>query len=215
MPDLRLVKGTRGEVDRAALGHLSDLIARAEASVVILDPWAKLHAAEENSNSLMALVHDALREVRVRRDVAMVVMHHKSIKPRKEGDPGSRGATAIEDGADTVLTLEETDSLRHTFRLKASKVRAGRAPRARALVRDWMMRYAVAADETALVTPEDVAKALKAAVIQARACGHNAAVAAMQEAEAAGYVETRSAGPGKPTSWTLTAAGQAAAEATA
>ncbi|MBZ0269101.1 bifunctional DNA primase/polymerase, partial [bacterium] len=101
LPDLRKPE------DRQAI--IAAVRARS-AKLLLLDPFALLHSASENSNDEMLEVLRGLHEIRVQADVTPVVVHH----PRK-GKPGQddggfdamRGAGAIAAHARVILRLAE------------------------------------------------------------------------------------------------------------
>ena len=76
--------------DRAAIIRLAR---RQSLDVLILDPFALLHSAEENSNPEMGKVMRTLHEIKERGAVTLVVAHH----PRKKS-----GDSASDDGIDSM-----------------------------------------------------------------------------------------------------------------
>jgi hypothetical protein len=125
-----------------AWGDLERLISEFKPDVIILDPLAELHTAEENNNTALRHVLAYIRSLTQRFDCAAVVIHHI----RKGGEAGDmdavRGAGSLVGAARTVFTVtpmspEEADTFgiahaqrRGFFRLdnaKANYVEAGEA----------------------------------------------------------------------------------------
>ena len=112
------------EADLAAFG----------ADVLIVDPLAELHDAEENNNSAMRGVLAAFRDLARRLNLAVLIVHHGRKGQAVAADPDAgRGASSIVGACRTVLTIvgmtpEEgaafglgPDAHRHFFRLDVGK----------------------------------------------------------------------------------------------
>jgi hypothetical protein len=92
------------------IGHLETLlrqyIKRDQPDIVILDPFVKLHALEENDNGAMDFVCDLLTKLAIEYDIAVDVPHHTKKGTLTAGDADNgRGASGIRDAARLVYTL--------------------------------------------------------------------------------------------------------------
>jgi len=116
------------------------------ATVLILDPLICFHTAPENENSAMRRVLDRVTVLCRRTHCAAIISHHFG-KPR-EGmeDVGhrSRGASAIRDWADTLITLtpKKTDPL-PILRVDFPKVRNGKPIRSLLIERGEHLTHTV------------------------------------------------------------------------
>ena len=85
---------------------LSETIKRRHIDVVILDPFVKAHAVEENANGQIDIVANILAKIAIENDCAVDAPHHVS---KGTADPGNadrgRGASAFKDAARLVYTL--------------------------------------------------------------------------------------------------------------
>jgi hypothetical protein len=122
-------------VSGALAAKLARTITERKIDVVSLDPFVKSHSVEENSNSMIDEVVQALAEVATQFDIAIDVPHHAA---KGQPDPGNanrgRGASAMKDAARLVYTLtpmspEEGQALglneadrRRMIRLDSAKV---------------------------------------------------------------------------------------------
>jgi hypothetical protein len=117
-----------------AMQALEDLIVQSGASVVICDPLAELHNAEENDNTAMRAVVAAFRSLARRLNVAVLILHHDRKGASTPGDMDRmRGASAVSGAVRVALTLstmspEEAekfgvppDQRRRHFRLDGAK----------------------------------------------------------------------------------------------
>lgn len=116
------------------------------ATVLILDPLICFHTAAENDNSAMRRVLDRVTVLCRRTHCAAIISHHFG-KPR-EGteDVGhrSRGASAIRDWADTLITLtpKKADPL-PILRVDFPKVRNGKPIRSLLIERGEHLTHTV------------------------------------------------------------------------
>lgn len=100
----------------AAWDALVRLIEERLPDVVILDPFAELHTADENDNSALRQVVARLRDLAAQHDLAVVLVHHTR-KGAMAGDMDSiRGAGGLVYAARIALTVspmsaEEADDL--------------------------------------------------------------------------------------------------------
>jgi RecA-family ATPase len=80
--------------------------------VVVLDPLVAFHGVDENNNTYMHRLLDALRDGIREADAALILVHHEA-KPAelpRLGGARLRGASAIHGAADNViLMLPEKD----------------------------------------------------------------------------------------------------------
>jgi hypothetical protein len=100
-----------------AMAALGDLVREAGASVLVVDPLAELHNAEENDNTAMRAVVAAFRQFAREAGIAVVILHHHR---KGQADPGAadaiRGAGSITAAVRVALTLstmsqQEADAL--------------------------------------------------------------------------------------------------------
>jgi AAA domain len=94
---------------------LVDVLIERQVSVLILDPFVKLHLCSENDNGQMDYVMVVLKEIAIRANCAIWLIHHSG-KAGVTMDPnGSRGASSIIGAARvsetlTVLTEKEREA---------------------------------------------------------------------------------------------------------
>ena len=118
----------------AALQQLEDLCAETGAEVLICDPLAELHNAEENDNTAMRAVIAAFRSMAQRLGIAVLILHHDRKGNNAPGDMDRvRGASAIIGAVRVMMTLttmsnEEADKFgippdqrRRHFRIDGAK----------------------------------------------------------------------------------------------
>ena len=105
-----------------ALDALAEIIDAAGISVLILDPLAELHTAEENANTELRAVIARFRELAIARNIAVLLVHHTRKGPLKPGDPDiARGASATIGAVRTMLTLlPMTEDEAESFGLSAA-----------------------------------------------------------------------------------------------
>jgi hypothetical protein len=91
------------------IAALRALISELEIDLLILDPMASMHSINENSNSEMATLLDALREIADKEKCGIEIVHHSTKEARKGGAAmgaeQARGASAITDAARSVRAL--------------------------------------------------------------------------------------------------------------
>jgi RecA-family ATPase len=81
-------------------------IERHRPDLVVLDPYVKLHALEENDNGAMDFVCDLLATLAVEYDIAIDAPHHTKKGQLTPGDADAgRGGSAIRDAGRLVYTL--------------------------------------------------------------------------------------------------------------
>jgi hypothetical protein len=81
-------------------------IERRRPDLVVLDPYVKLHALEENDNGAMDFVCDLLATLAIEYDIAIDAPHHTKKGQLTPGDADSgRGASATRDAGRLVYTL--------------------------------------------------------------------------------------------------------------
>jgi hypothetical protein len=117
-----------------AMDALERLCVETGASVLVCDPLAELHNAEENDNTAMRAVVAAFRGMAQRLGIAVMVLHHDRKGNNAPGDMDRmRGASAITGAVRVMLTLttmsqEEADKFgiapedrRRHFRIDGAK----------------------------------------------------------------------------------------------
>jgi hypothetical protein len=81
-------------------------IERRRPDLVVLDPYVKLHALEENDNGAMDFVCDLLATLAIEFDIAIDAPHHTKKGQLTPGDADSgRGASATRDAGRLIYTL--------------------------------------------------------------------------------------------------------------
>ena len=77
--------------------------------VFVLDPFSGCHGLSENDNTHMVMVKDILNDIAEECRCSVVVVHHSRKKNGKGGHEveDARGASALTDGARTVLVFNE------------------------------------------------------------------------------------------------------------
>ncbi|MBU4357349.1 MAG: bifunctional DNA primase/polymerase [Proteobacteria bacterium] len=121
VPNIQLVdRKFRADIGNARdLQKITDLIQKAGAEIVILDPLSSYHHANENDNMAMRRVLDNLTEISAATNVAWIVVHHEG-KPSedRQGKWRFRGASSIRDWADTMIGLiHKSNNEKKTLRL--------------------------------------------------------------------------------------------------
>lgn len=93
-------------VPTKALEALEQLLMETEADVLVCDPLAELHNAEENDNTAMRAVVAAFRGLAQRLGIAVLILHHDRKGNNAPGDMDRlRGASAITGAVRVLLTL--------------------------------------------------------------------------------------------------------------
>jgi RecA-family ATPase len=99
-------------LDTKFLDHAEQQIRECKATVVWYDPLVSFHNRNENDNVAMRNVLDAITYMNRKTGAASIVIH-QFWQPGKKGDEiplryRLRGASAIRDWADTIITLRST-----------------------------------------------------------------------------------------------------------
>jgi hypothetical protein len=93
-------------VPTAAMDALEALCKETGADVLVCDPLAELHNAEENDNTAMRAVIAAFRGLAKRLNIAVLLLHHDRKGNNTPGDMDRlRGASAITGAVRVLLTL--------------------------------------------------------------------------------------------------------------
>jgi len=89
-----------------SLGRLAATLARSRPGLLLLDPLIRLHRADENSASEMAVVLDGLRDLARAQSTAILVVHHAR-KAAAGNSPGAglRGSSDLAAFGDSNLIL--------------------------------------------------------------------------------------------------------------
>jgi hypothetical protein len=96
------------QANEAAIEALETLIDDSGAEIVCIDPLSSFHGVNENSNSEVRTLMDALRGVSHRKSVSFHMVHHsvkEAIQNKTLGAEGARGASAFLDACRIVRTL--------------------------------------------------------------------------------------------------------------
>jgi putative DNA primase/helicase len=90
--------------------HLRDIVAKLDAGLVILDPWAELIAGEENSSSEMRPAIKAARALTLPSRAAVMVVHHlgKDVQGKRRIDR-VRGTSAFKAATRALYFVERQD----------------------------------------------------------------------------------------------------------
>jgi hypothetical protein len=90
----------------AAMEELEALCVESGADLLVCDPLAELHNAEENDNTAMRAVIAAFRSLAKRLHIAVLILHHDRKGNSNPGDMDRvRGASAISGAVRVMLTL--------------------------------------------------------------------------------------------------------------
>ena len=90
----------------AAMEELEALCVESGADLLVCDPLAELHNAEENDNTAMRAVIAAFRSLAKRLHIAVLILHHDRKGNSAPGDMDRvRGASAISGAVRVMLTL--------------------------------------------------------------------------------------------------------------
>jgi hypothetical protein len=89
-----------------AMTRLRALIAKRLPAILVADPFAELHDAEENDNTMVRRIVAEFRALAVEFNVAVILVHHTRKGIVTPGDPdAARGASSIIGAGRIVLTL--------------------------------------------------------------------------------------------------------------
>lgn len=104
---LFVVDKTTGDTNATpAMDRLRDLIRERAPALLIADPLAELHTAEENDNTALRAIIAEFRAIATEFNLAVVIVHHTRKGVVMPGDPDSaRGASAIIGAGRMVATL--------------------------------------------------------------------------------------------------------------
>lgn len=110
-----LAQGENGALgETAVMDHIRRLIEAHHPKMLIADPFAELHEAEENDNTAVRKVLAAFRSLAIEYDIAVILLHHTRKGALTAGDPdGARGASATIGAArivKTLLPMQEEDA---------------------------------------------------------------------------------------------------------
>ncbi len=103
-----LTRDDQGRIQlTAAMDRLEQLVAERQPAMLVVDPLAELHTADENDNTALRAVIAGFRDLANRHNIAVVVLHHtrkgSSMSP---GDPDiARGASAVIGAVRVAVTL--------------------------------------------------------------------------------------------------------------
>jgi len=102
-----------------ALPRLAATLARSRPGLLLLDPLIRLHRADENSATEMAVVLDGLRNLARAANTAILLVHHarKAASPSSPGS-GLRGSSDLAAFADANLYLRRLDDVRLELRIE-------------------------------------------------------------------------------------------------
>ena len=113
--DLHLIAMTGGSVHQSV--DLDVLIAKLKdvpgLRLIILDPLARLHGLDENSNGVMTAAISAAERIATETGAAVLVVHHVSKDAASKKSTHAhvgRGGSALSDGARSVLVMQSVDS---------------------------------------------------------------------------------------------------------
>jgi hypothetical protein len=111
-----------------AMTRLRALIAKRSPAILVADPFAELHDAEENDNTMVRRIVAGFRALAVEFNVAVILVHHTRKGIVTPGDPdAARGASSIIGAGRIVLTLtsmSEQDA--ESFGLSTDRKRCSR-----------------------------------------------------------------------------------------
>jgi len=100
-------RNDKGEIlPTAAMAQLRNLIAERRPAMLIADPFAELHNAEENDNTAIRAILAVFRALAAEFNIAVILIHHTRKGEPAPGDPDTaRGASATIGAARVVKTL--------------------------------------------------------------------------------------------------------------
>lgn len=114
---IKLLELKEGALRSGALRTwLEDAIAAYRPDLLVLDPFVKTHALNENDNNQMDMVCDDLAALAIEHDIAIDAPHHtrKGVQSPGDADAG-RGASATKDAtriSDTLTPMSEDEAAR-------------------------------------------------------------------------------------------------------
>ena len=132
------------------------------AEVFIIDPLSSFHSVNENDNSMMRSVLDKITYISRKTGAASIVLHHfgKPVKDRAESYR-VRGASAIKDWCDTLITLTRKAHENKILRkITFEKLRFGEKIKPILLERNNKTLIHYITEEDMLITPKQVQKLL-------------------------------------------------------
>jgi AAA domain len=93
-------------IDRAVFDRLCQRLIETKIDVLILDPFGSFHRSDENDNSAIKAVIDALAKVADKANCAIHIVHHsRKTNGGETGTEDSRGASALIDTARSTRSL--------------------------------------------------------------------------------------------------------------
>ena len=102
-----LVRDDKGRVQfTPAMDRLEQLIIQYKVDVLFADPLSELHASEENDNGAMRAIVARFRELAVKYNIAVCILHHT-----RKGGAGSAGDLDSARGASAMAQLDRSREL--------------------------------------------------------------------------------------------------------
>lgn len=93
----------------------------------IIDPFVRAYGSNENDNELVSRFLEALDSIKARAGVVdLLLLHHMGRKEHEEGKEHGRGATRLDDWADSILTLTKNPEGDRFLRAEGRDVHAPR-----------------------------------------------------------------------------------------
>jgi len=107
-------KDTAQVISTPAMDRLRDKVRESGAAVLIADPLAELHAADENDNTALRSIIAEFRSLAVEFNIAVILIHHTRKGTVTPGDlDAARGASSIGGAVRigfTIVTMSEEDA---------------------------------------------------------------------------------------------------------
>lgn len=147
---------------KSGVERMHEIVAESNPDVVIYDCLTNLHSAPENDNVRMRNVMDVFSDINNAYDCATVMIHHFGKPYDGVGTKYRvRGASAITDWADCVLTYSHKPHRSRTLRLlENTKMRNAKELQTLLLERNGNFLTRIVEDDT-IVTPEQVGRVLE------------------------------------------------------
>lgn len=115
----------RGCPRHGTVSRIISAIRLAKAGIVMWDPLISFHTTDENDNSKMRAVLEVISYINKKAGASAIIAHHFGKGWSTDEGQRTRGASAIKDWADTLVTLGQVRNSTNLFRMSFRKIRSG------------------------------------------------------------------------------------------
>lgn len=124
LKDQILFTGKRIKIDsKEGMEELEDVIVETKPTLVILDPFYTLHTKNEDSSSEIAPILSDVRELALRNEIAILMIHHQGKSKENNSQTGHkhRGSSSFADAPDgswSLNNIEGSTSKKLSFEMR-------------------------------------------------------------------------------------------------